>query len=151
MKNKLFVITIIMGCFILSGCSNEEKTILNEDFVINTVETENCNNKVVEYYTLNNQSVYLVCLENIVLEYDNFKITLKNYLTKDGNTIDSVIEKIINKLTLEDGLWDGGTTIYRNNDITIIKCNTLDENKDVYIGNESMDEDYGFQNGFCGK
>ena len=35
-------------------------------------------------------------------------------------------------------LWDGGTTIYSNSRYTIIFCNTIDGNKDVYIGENNM-------------
>ena len=37
-------------------------------------------------------------------------------------------------------LKDGGTTIYKSNtyDITIIKCNTIAGNKDIFIGDYTM-------------
>ena len=42
-----------------------------------------------------------------------------------------------------DTLKDGGTAIYKSNiyDITLIKCNTIAGNKDIFIGDYSMNFD----------
>lgn len=45
-------------------------------------------------------------------------------------------------------MWDGGTTIYQKSGMQIIYCNTIDGNKDVYIGNDSMLDD--INGGYCG-
>mgnify|MGYP003315501148 CR=1 FL=1 len=67
---------------------------------------------------------------------DNKSIELKDYLK--NNTLDSLIKK----LELISSYYDGGTNIYNdggtkkitNNGMTLIKCNTIDGNKDVIIG-----------------
>ena len=91
------------------------------------------------YYTDINRKIYLVGLKEINLKKDNESISLKSYL-KDNN-LNKVFEDILNNLNKESSLWDGGTNIYRNkkNDITIIMCNTIDGNKDIYIGNKKME------------
>ncbi len=62
----------------------------------------------------------------------------KEYLEKQkeyGN-----VEKI--------GLWDGGSTIYKRSEYTVIFCNTLNSNKDIYIGKGNMIND--LNGAFCG-
>ena len=43
---------------------------------------------------------------------------------------------------------DGGTVIYKKTGIEVIKCNTLDGNTDIYIGNDKMDID--LKGNYCG-
>ena len=45
-------------------------------------------------------------------------------------------------------MWDGGTKVYKKSGIEIIKCNTLDGNRDIYIGNDKMIED--LKGNICG-
>lgn len=45
-------------------------------------------------------------------------------------------------------MWDGGTKVYKKSGIEIIQCNTLDGNRDIYIGNDKMIED--LKGNFCG-
>lgn len=59
-----------------------------------------------------------------------------NFAIKESETADPYSEK--------DYLWDGGTGIYRNRAFTLIACNTLDGNKDLYIGNYLMEYDEKF-------
>ena len=33
---------------------------------------------------------------------------------------------------------DGGSIMYKNNDIAILKCNTVSGNKDIYIGKSNL-------------
>ena len=42
------------------------------------------------------------------------------------------------KHIIGDVYLDGGSKIYIYNDYTIIKCNTLNGNRDVYIGSKDM-------------
>ena len=61
------------------------------------------------------------------------------------------LDELINGLKLAAELNDGGTKIYEdadnytNNGLTLIKCNTLDGNRDIYIGPKDME----YQESFC--
>ena len=79
------------------------------------------------------RNIYTYCLENITIEMKDRKTELKSYIEDNSNAINEIIDI----LKLEDILKDGGTKIYKG-DITLIKCNTLDGNKDIYIGNDNM-------------
>lgn len=45
-------------------------------------------------------------------------------------------------------LYDGGTSIYENDRYSVIFCNTLDNNKDIYIGKSGMIEE--LDGNYCG-
>lgn len=56
--------------------------------------------------------------------------------------MEEVIEKankdLNEKKITGDMLKDGGTMMYNNDNYTIIKCHSLDENRDVYIGSKDV-------------
>ena len=45
-------------------------------------------------------------------------------------------------------MWDGGTTVYKRSGIEVIYCNGVDGNRDIYIGNDKMDEN--LRGNYCG-
>lgn len=100
-----------------------------------------CNSEVKEYYKANKRTIYLVCANEFyikdLMSNDN-KITFNNYISSTRQTFDDSIKKLTDELDERDSYDDGGTTIYKNNDITVIKCNTLDGNKDIYIGDNNL-------------
>ena len=61
--------------------------------------------------------------------------------------MDKSIVSITNLLNKQSILKDGGTIIFKNKDknITLIKCNTIDGNKDIYIGNYNLN----FKSNMC--
>ena len=71
---------------------------------------------------------------------DGKKYILKDYIQNTWQTIDDSIKHLTNYLSLASELRDGGTRIYKSQeyDITIVKCNTIDGNKDYYIGDYDM-------------
>ena len=90
-----------------------------------------------EYLNDDNIKVYLE--ENVNDLYVTFlgkKMAFKDYANGLNQTLDRSIKDLTDKLEKTAALDDGGTTIYKDEDknITIIACNTLDGNRDVYIG-----------------
>lgn len=156
---KIILFTCII--ILLTGCSKkesqeppkEEKPKI--DYRIDTIERENCENEVKEYYSKDDQTVYLVCLDEVTLLENN--MTLKETLER-GKKIDEFASDLSSLLTIHASLLDGGTSIYRDtggtiytkNGLTLIKCNKTDGRKDIYIGTNELNEDWGFENGFCG-
>lgn len=92
-----------------------------------------------KYY---NQNVYYYGIDSAVFcdkekcyqvkeAFKNNQITLENfqnYLEKQAEYENVEIMK----------LFDGGTTIYKKKGFLVMYCNTVDGNKDVYIGNSEM-------------
>lgn len=78
----------------------------------------------------------------VKIKIDGEEYLLKDALLQNKITMDEIIEKANddlknNKIT-GDTYKDGGSMIYQYSDYTIIKCHTLDGNKDVYIGTTEM-------------
>lgn len=122
----LLIIAVVLG---ITGCSSK-----------NNFNIEYECNKPKLLLSNDGRNIYTYCIENITIEMKDRKAELKSYIEDNSNAIN----EIINTLKLEDTLMDGGTQIYKG-DITLIKCNTLDDNKDIYIGNNNMK----FKQNFC--
>ena len=117
----------------------------NNDINIITEEINNCDGKEKLYYSVKDKDgkdkkIYLYCLESVKIKYNNNILDFKDYIEK--YSIDDIINKLVNTESLWDGgtkiYKDGGTTEYTNNGLTLIKCNTIDGNKDIYIGTKDM-------------
>ena len=135
MKNN--VKRIILGGILLiglSGCQNEITSISS-----NTNNT--CNHKASLLIEKDNRKIYTYCLNDTTIKLNNKEENLKTFIEEN----DDAIDRIIDTLELKDIVYDGGTKIYKGDDITLIKCNTLDGNEDVYIGDQNME----FKENFC--
>ena len=108
---------------------------------IKITKTKECDNQVIEYYQYEEQKVYLVCLDDIKLN----DVTLKDYFSKTYQTFNDSINSLINNMELIDTYKDGGTKLYKNDTISIIKCNTIDGNKDIYISDINLE----YQENYC--
>lgn len=114
----------------------------NLDIVLKVSSENNDKNiKFKEYLKLDNRTIYLA--ENVselfIVENKN-QTSLKKYIINSTESKDKSIESITNLLNKQSNLKDGGTVIFKNKDknITLIKCNTIDGNKDIYIGNYNL-------------
>lgn len=99
---------------------------------------------------LNNDNIKVYLEENVSDLYVTDvgqKMPFKDYANGINQTLDRSIKDLTNKLEKTAALDDGGTAIYKDKDknITIIACNTLDGNRDVYIG----DYDLYYKNHMC--
>ena len=76
----------------------------------------------------------------------------KSAIEHNQTSIDNIKKYLDSQYELNNikkfNLWDGGTVIYSNSRYSIIFCNTLDGNKDVYIGTNDMVNK--LNNGYCG-
>lgn len=154
MKKRIIIIltfvVLIIFSIILMGISKKKEKY---DFYINTIETPNCSGVSELIYENGERDLYAYCLDEIkvIKENDNCSDnncskTLKELLTNQGNTIINSIYDYMDNLEI---LNDGGTKVYTsykeskftNNGLKIISCNTIDGNKDIYIGPLSMDQE----------
>ena len=69
-------------------------------------------------------------------------LSLRDALLKNKITMKKILDKAnedLNKNIIKGDIYkDGGSVIYKYDNYTIIKCNTLDGNRDVYIGSKDM-------------
>ena len=145
---KLFTeqyIKEILNTIIINDDKINDESV-TKDFKIIIDENENCNLKLNEYYKYEDITIYTSCIDEIHIKRDdNKKMTLKYYLENVNQPFETSINKIIKDATIHQNLKDGGTTIYKKDNYTIIKCNTIDGNKDIYIGNK----DFNYEQGYC--
>lgn len=101
-------------------------------------------NKYNVYLEKDGKVIYLSSvLKEVYYVNGNSKISLKDYISKSYQTINDSIKHITNLLDYVDTYKDGGSMLYKSskNDITLLKCNTLDGNTDIYIGDSNMSYD----------
>ena len=111
-------------------------------------EDNDKNIKFKEYLKLDNRTIYLAENVSELFIVENKKQTsLKKYIINSTEVVDKSIENITNLLNKQSILKDGGTVIFKNKDknITLIKCNTIDGNKDIYIGDYNLN----FKSSMC--
>lgn len=120
------VLLIIFICFFLYSF-NSEKII---------IKGQKLNDSYIELFNISgNQKIYSQFTEIEYVDKDNNKYELIDALKNNKITIDYIISKS-EKI---DELNDGGTKIYYfnnrlfNKKIEIVKCNTLDGVKDIFI------------------
>lgn len=109
---------------------------------------DSCSNQFIEYYKYNNQTLYLNCIDDINIINGNIKKTLREEMNNSLIPFYYIDSMIINNFTLIDA--DNEKSLYKMNtnlgdNITIIKCDTLEGNKDIYIGPSNMK----FDNIYC--
>ena len=79
---------------------------------------------------------------NVNIVIDGQTMELRDALLNDKITMEEIIQKankdLEDKKITGDIYKDGGSRIYKYDDYTIIKCHSLDGNRDVYIGVPEM-------------
>lgn len=148
------IIIILCFIFFIVGCQKENSNInigkLNYNYKFDFTLKDRCNNDINEYYKFENQKIYFVCLNEMYFQEDNSKTTLKDYLNNKNLEIE--MQNIAEMMEVDEIFKDGGTTIYRDknkklssNGFTMIKCNTLDGNKNIYFGTSNLE----YKEDFC--
>lgn len=121
------------------GTTNIE--INDFDFYITKPENHN-DIRFNDYCTVENRTIYLAGnIGEFYIKDQDKDITLKTYLSTAYQTLDDGIKNITDKLELTVTLKDGGTKIYKskNKDITMIVCHTTKNDKNILIGDYSME------------
>lgn len=139
LKRSILLLAILC---LLSGCKNNKtENLLINGYEIDITKSESCNDKKF-YSTTNGKSIYLKCIDDVILKKDGNKITLKEYL--QNNDFSTFVNELENQVKPQV-YKDGGTRIYKKNDITIVICKKIiDEDnylEDIYFGNNELTYD----------
>ena len=147
----LFITLLIFIILIIYYLSNKSKNIIplsqptakEKIPLLNYTVKRNSSLQPIKQFNYLNQdgneySVYYYGIEDIYLKDSNANdISLKICIESNYITLDTFINYFENKKNTneisKDILLDGGSTIYKTNQITIIIYNTLDGNKDIYF------------------
>ncbi len=113
---------------------------------------------IKEYLDLEKQKIYLYNINEVKMKFENKEISLADFFKENKNDVEKTFAALTPYLEVTKVLKDGGTTIYttkQNNnlflqDLTIIKCQTEDGNKDIYFG-QYLNTVTAFDMGACGK
>lgn len=93
--------------------------------------------------------IYYYGIEKAIINLNNEKLDLADSLVENKITLEELLEDLKKSNELNDGgteiYKDGGTKKYLTDSYTIIKCNTLEGNKDIYIGDKDME----YEEAFC--
>lgn len=117
------------------------------DFEIIVKESKNNeNNKILNNKDLHSDdqdyNLYYYGLEEVKVKVNNETLLLEDALKSGKITLNGIISKANDDLDSNkisgDMYKDGGSMIYKYDTYTIIKCHTLDGNRDVYIGNSML-------------
>ena len=135
MKNKIKKI-ILGGVLVicLTGCQNNI-------FDISSNSNNECDNKAKLLMVQDDRKIYTYCLNDMTITLNDKQENLKTFIEEN----DDAIDRIIDTLKLEGTFSDGGTKVFKGDKITLVKCNKLDGNRDIYIGDQNME----FKENFC--
>lgn len=111
-------------------------------------------NNLKNMLTVDNSNIYFYGIKSFQLidEKSNY-YDLKNALIYKQTNIEKIKKHL--ELQYKNGnmnrfiLYDGGTTIYKNNKYEVIVCNTLEDNNDLYFGLPDIEEKT--KGAICGK
>ena len=108
-----------------------------KEVIVSKGEIENINYNIYAY-----EGHVAINLNSDNLELSDKSIPLREAIIQEKITIEEIIAKankdLDEKKITGDMIKDGGTMIYNYNNYTIIKCHSLDGNRDVYIGSKDM-------------
>ena len=117
-----------------------QKTMIKpkqKETIISKGEMEN-----IDYNVYSFEGNIAINLNSNSLELTESSISLREALLQKKITMEEIIEKankdLKEKNITGDMYKDGGSMIYKYNNYTIIKCHTVNGNRDVYIGSKDM-------------
>ena len=123
-------------------------TIKPSNFKFEIKKTDIYNSvKYNKYYEYSNRIIYFKPYIEEFYIYNDTKMALSDYISKSFQTLDDSISRITHQMDLEATFRDGGTKLYKSKfrDVSIVVCNRIEGNKDIYVGDYSMN----FESGMC--
>lgn len=97
-----------------------------------------CDNQLKLYYDGEDRDIYLSCIDEVYVRGEGDMVyTLTDFIQRDMNNLDKLLNNYYG-----NNLYDGRSTVYNINyggvDFIVNRCNTLNGNKNVYIGTSNM-------------
>ncbi len=137
---KLFVTIIFLS--LITGCA-DEKIELKDDFNVKISFNNKCDSNNIDYYYNDDNKIFINCINNITLYDEKNTYELIESIKSDSKYYDLFYSKIKEEYKYISSMYDGGTSIYEDEtgNITIALCNTMNGNKNIYIGLEKIDQD----------
>ncbi len=128
---------LIVGIFILvlAGCGETSSDMTFGPVKVDIKSSDVCSSPSLYYQYQNGRKVYLVCLDEVNITIDGKTISLKQYLKDGEKEDDDKVSFLTDYMNIKEKINDGGTTTYQKDDLTIIRCDTALDNRDVYFGN----------------
>ena len=153
-KYTIFIIVIILTFLLFSVFVYQDKYPKFEiyKFDIN-LEDDTWLYKLNKSFNFDNRNFYYYGIKNAEVCDINGKCYELLYALKHGqidiNSLNDYLKREIELNHLQSSmLWDGGTSLYSNDGISFIMCNSLDGNHDIYLGASSMIDD--LNGNYCG-
>lgn len=143
---NIIIVTIII--FLILNLINilviEKDDKNNNEPIIEIIpDTKKITKETIINTTEENYTIYYYGINSAIITLDNQEYDLGEAISLGKITIEEIIEELKRYDELNDGgtviYKDGGTKKYLTDYYTLIKCHTLDGNKDIYIGNEDME------------
>ena len=117
-----------------------------------TISVPNNGESIKKYQTKDNTTIWYYGLEELLICGDSECYMLKDALKHNQISLDIIKEYLEFQYKIKNiqkiNLWDGGTKIYSTLMYSIILCDTIDGNKDIYAGPSDMVSK--LNNGYCG-
>lgn len=141
----IFIIIFFIAFVSFKSATSNENNKPNDNSLL-SFEISDLNNSALKKLDLKDMydyNIFYYGVTDVKLHYNNKIYDLETALKEKIISMEEIIEKSEkaakeNKIKSDEYL-DGGSKIYRYENITIIKCNKdLTNNKDVYIGNKNM-------------
>ena len=113
-----------------------------------TIE-ETAKKEIIPVLEMESYTIYYYGIKKATIEVENIEYDFAEALSTGQITLTGLFDK----LTSVGTYWDGGSVIYRDggssiskaSTFTLIRCHTIDGNRDIYLGNEEME----FKETFC--
>ncbi len=109
--------------------------------VVYPTQNNNCIDDVKLYSRYENSNVYFVCIGEVEIVYHP---NISHVETIKYNP-KSNIDYITHQMNIKEQFRDGGSIMYQKDNLRILKCNTVDGNKDIYIGYNNLE----YKSNYC--
>lgn len=124
-------------------CNDMITKLVKLDEDEHTVKTSTKCDETSIYISEKDRNIYTFCLDSIEINDGGKYVEFKEYYKNNEKALDELLDR----MEFKDTYKDGGSKLYANerSDLAILICNTLEGNKDVYIGPKDMT----YEEGFC--
>jgi len=134
----------------IDGLSDVDRELETSYFFALKYSEPKINQPIKLYYTTNdNQNYYLYCLDDIILNFENDILTLKEALISQKTNSDDLLRYFVKRSTFSSGAYFTDKNFHSIFGISLIKCNELldagSTNDDIYLGPIFLE----FENQFC--